>query len=140
MNMRKIAMAVAIMGANLATAAVSDEEAKQLGTTLTPFGAERAGSKDGSIPEYTGGIPFPIAKTGDEMMWNHLLRFHGYHYDFRGKQYVVDRSGRMTMTDEFTAQQEWPYYLENAGNPDIYYRVRSDKLMTRSVGAIHTYY
>ena len=31
------------------------DEAKQLGTTLTPVGAEKAGNKDGTIPEYTGG-------------------------------------------------------------------------------------
>jgi len=37
-------------------AAVSAEEAQQLGTTLTPFGAEKAGNADGSIPAYTGGI------------------------------------------------------------------------------------
>lgn len=36
--------------------AVSAEEAKQLGTTLTEFGAEKAGNKDGSIPAYTGGV------------------------------------------------------------------------------------
>ena len=37
-------------------AAVSADEAKQLGTTLTAVGAEKAGNKDGTIPEYTGGI------------------------------------------------------------------------------------
>lgn len=37
-------------------AVVSAEEAKQLGTTLTEFGAEKAGSTDGSIPAYTGGL------------------------------------------------------------------------------------
>jgi len=37
-------------------AAVSAEEAQQLGTTLTGFGAETAGNADGSIPAYTGGI------------------------------------------------------------------------------------
>lgn len=37
-------------------AAVTAEEAKQLGTTLTEFGAEKAGNKDGSIPAYTGGL------------------------------------------------------------------------------------
>ena len=42
-------------------AAVSEEEAKQLGTTLTAFGAEKAGNVDGSIPEYTGGIPYRSA-------------------------------------------------------------------------------
>ena len=36
-------------------AAVSAQEAAQLKTTLTPMGAERAGSKDGSIPAWTGG-------------------------------------------------------------------------------------
>jgi hypothetical protein len=34
---------------------VSEEEAAQLGQNLTMIGAEKAGNKDGSIPEYTGG-------------------------------------------------------------------------------------
>lgn len=37
-----------------AFAAVPADEAQQLGTTLTRFGAIKAGNKDGSIPEYTG--------------------------------------------------------------------------------------
>jgi hypothetical protein len=36
-------------------AQVSPEQAEQLKTTLTPFGAERAGNKDGTIPAWTGG-------------------------------------------------------------------------------------
>lgn len=35
--------------------AVSEEEAAKLGKELTPVGAERAASADGSIPEWTGG-------------------------------------------------------------------------------------
>jgi hypothetical protein len=42
-------------------AAVSPEEAKQLGNNLTPWGAEKAGNKDGSIPAYTGGLTKPPA-------------------------------------------------------------------------------
>lgn len=38
-------------------AAVSAEEAAKLGTTLTPLGAEKAGNADGTIPEWTGGLP-----------------------------------------------------------------------------------
>ncbi|MBB6341474.1 hypothetical protein HNP49_001631 [Pseudomonas fluvialis] len=38
-------------------AAVSADEAAKLGTTLTPVGAEKAGNADGSIPEWTGGLP-----------------------------------------------------------------------------------
>jgi hypothetical protein len=39
-----------------AHAALTADEAKQLGTTLTVVGAEKAGNKDGTIPEYTGGL------------------------------------------------------------------------------------
>lgn len=39
-----------------ALAAVSPEQAKQLGTTLTPSGAEMNGNADGSIPAWTGGL------------------------------------------------------------------------------------
>ena len=37
-------------------AAVSDEQAKALGNTLTPIGAEKTGNSDLSIPEWQGGI------------------------------------------------------------------------------------
>ncbi|EWH11000.1 hypothetical protein DS2_05510 [Catenovulum agarivorans DS-2] len=37
-------------------AKVSEQEAKQLGTSLTPIGAEKSANKDGSIPAWTGGI------------------------------------------------------------------------------------
>lgn len=42
-------------------AAPSAVQIKQLGTTLTPWGAEKAGNKEGTIPEYTGGLTTPPA-------------------------------------------------------------------------------
>ena len=54
-----LASSVCLMMAQATWAAVSAEEAKQLGTTLTEFGAEKAGNADGSIPAYTGGIRTP---------------------------------------------------------------------------------
>jgi hypothetical protein len=54
-----IAIAIASLTAGSALAAVSADEAKQLGTTLTAVGAEKAANKDGTIPEYTGGIKPP---------------------------------------------------------------------------------
>ncbi|CAM8639941.1 LolA_like domain containing protein [Comamonadaceae bacterium] len=42
-------------------AGVTAEEAARLKTELTPFGAERAGNKDGSIPAWTGGYTTPVA-------------------------------------------------------------------------------
>lgn len=62
----KLTIALVLTSAGAAGAAVSPEEAKQLGTTLTPIGAEKAGNKDGTIPEYTGGLttPPPTFKKG----------------------------------------------------------------------------
>ncbi|WP_442114130.1 DUF1329 domain-containing protein [Pseudomonas sp. NUPR-001] len=37
-------------------AAVSPQEAEQLGTTLTPLGGQKAGNADGSIPAWNGGL------------------------------------------------------------------------------------
>jgi hypothetical protein len=56
-----MALALASLTAGSAWAAVSADEAKQLGTTLTPTGAEKAGNKDGTIPEWTGGLTTPPA-------------------------------------------------------------------------------
>ncbi|MBY0243584.1 MAG: DUF1329 domain-containing protein [Burkholderiaceae bacterium] len=50
------ALAAMAAWAPLAHAAVSPEEAKLLGTTLTEFGAIKAGNKEGTIPPYTGGL------------------------------------------------------------------------------------
>jgi Protein of unknown function (DUF1329) len=56
-----IVAALASLCAPAAWAAVSADEAKQLGTTLTPVGAEKAGNKEGTIPEWTGGMTTPPA-------------------------------------------------------------------------------
>jgi hypothetical protein len=43
------------------SAAVTADEAAQLGKKLTLIGAERAGNAEGTIPEYTGGLTTPPA-------------------------------------------------------------------------------
>ena len=50
-----------ILGAHGAIAAVSAEEAKKLGTTLTEWGAEKAGNKEGTIPAYDAATAQPKA-------------------------------------------------------------------------------
>ena len=56
-----LAASVAAMFSASALAAVTADEAKQLGTTLTPIGAEKAGNKDGTIPAYSGPIGAPAS-------------------------------------------------------------------------------
>jgi hypothetical protein len=51
------AVATALLGvAAPASAKLSDAEIARLGADLTPIGAEKAGNKDGTIPEWTGGM------------------------------------------------------------------------------------
>ncbi|MFC5698039.1 DUF1329 domain-containing protein [Pseudomonas sp. GCM10022186] len=54
--LRSGALALALSSTSV-LAAVSPGEAEQLGTRLTPIGAEKAGNADGSIPAWTGGLP-----------------------------------------------------------------------------------
>ena len=62
MNYAKTLLAGALLAAlGTAHAAVSTEEAKQLGTTLTRVGAETTANADGTIPAYTGGLTTPPA-------------------------------------------------------------------------------
>jgi hypothetical protein len=70
-----IATLVAVSAASAALpahAAITPEEAKALGTTLTPIGAEKSGNKDGTIPAYAGGLTTAPAghKAGDGIRAN----------------------------------------------------------------------
>ncbi|EJM34492.1 Protein of unknown function (DUF1329) [Pseudomonas sp. GM33] len=58
---RAIILLAAILAVPTLQAAVSPQEAAKLKGELTPFGAEKSGNKDGSIPEWTGGYTTPIA-------------------------------------------------------------------------------
>jgi hypothetical protein len=62
--------ALAALIAGTAQAAVSAEQARQLGANLTLVGAEAAANKDGTIPAYSGGLTTPPAtyKKGDGLL------------------------------------------------------------------------
>ena len=191
-----------------ASAKVTAQEAEQLNTTLTPFGAEKAGNADGAIPTWEGGyttpipgfenggrrpdpfkddkplfsinaknmdkyadklsegqkallkkypatyridvyktrrtvaapqwvydntytnatraytdgddikgayggIPFPIPKSGLEVMWNHLLRHRPSAWHFQNDAMLGTSSGKVVMLNKVEAAQMMPYYLKD---------------------------
>ncbi|MFN3985772.1 MAG: DUF1329 domain-containing protein [Rhodocyclaceae bacterium] len=49
-----------------------------------------------TIDGTTGGIPFPIPKTGAEVIWNHLTRYRGEAYAMNWSQAAVTRDGGYT--------------------------------------------
>jgi len=52
--------------ANSALAKVTPEKANQLGDTLTPIGAEKAGNASGTIPKWTGGLHSKNSTSSDD--------------------------------------------------------------------------
>jgi hypothetical protein len=220
MHARTLLLAAAVVPL-AARAGVTAEEAKQLGTTLTAVGAERAGNADGSIAEYTGGLtippagfvagsghrpdpfaaekplfsidarnadrhaarlsegtlalmrrypdyridvypshrtvafpgfvtrntlaaavkahtangglslagvraayPFPIPRTGYEAMWNHLVRFTAVCDRRRIFAYVVEPSGRATLSSSAHLLESYPYWDEARPPSNVYFRLR----------------
>lgn len=81
----------------------------------TAKNATRCKTKDNglSIENCYGGIPFPIPKDGNEVMWNHLLSWKGQAYQFRFRSYVVGQDGKATMAAEGLNEVQYPYWFKN---------------------------
>ncbi|MGL4316110.1 MAG: DUF1329 domain-containing protein [Pseudomonas sp.] len=60
-TVQAIVTTMALLATGFAWSAVSPEEAAKLQKELTPLGGEKAGNKDGTIPEWTGGYSTPPA-------------------------------------------------------------------------------
>ncbi len=213
-NLHASVVLLAMTFASSVLAAVSAEEARQLGTTLLPWGAEKAGNKEGTIPEYVdervkppanydpkqpghlpdpwnekplysitaqnvaqyanrlseghiamfkkypdyrmdiykthrtaqypkyvidnslknatsckavndelrlegcyGGIPFPIPKTGNQVIWNHELHYGMPTGTGEGRGYLVSSEGKLILTAEQTLNGDSLYYDPNRTTP-----------------------
>lgn len=78
-----------------------------------------------------GGTPFPVPKTGYEVMWNSILRQESYS-ELRSQSWLVDSSGQKTPVNESIAKPDFPYYdvaqQPYDGRGKYYYRLRNDTL------------
>jgi hypothetical protein len=86
-----------------------------------------------------GGMPFPIPKTGREVMWNHQLRYQGSAgmATSSSRSWVVDGNGRPIKTSEQQTYSDFPYYEQNLTDrdPSMAWRVYSiTKSPARRVG------
>ena len=61
-----------------------------------------------------GGIPFPIAKSGLEVMWNHLARYRGDTYGMNWNQAAVLRDGSYTLV---RFEYEYDFHYGNLSKP-----------------------
>lgn len=65
-----------------------------------------------------GGTPFPIPKTGAEVMWNHLLRWRGASWHFNVNQILISADGTQTVTVDGLGDQQMPYYFQEGAPKD----------------------
>ncbi len=62
---RSAVASVVLLSVGAAKAGVTPDELAKLSNELTPFGAIRAGNKEGTIPAWTGGLTTELVKTPD---------------------------------------------------------------------------
>lgn len=74
-----------------------------------------------------GGIPFPIPKSGVEVMWNHVLRWRGeaWHWEFTAYQGTPD--GQWVNVSDSANDHTMPYYAQGRADKfgGEYWLVRS---------------
>ncbi|MCE4071508.1 MULTISPECIES: DUF1329 domain-containing protein [Pseudomonas] len=118
--------AVTLSAASGLSAQASNDEIKLLGSQLTPWGAEKAGNADGSIPEYTGGISSP--PPGFDRNSGHLVD----PYAAEKPRLIINASNIAQYHDKLTPGtiallQRWPEY-----RLDVYPTHRSYPAMSES--------
>lgn len=88
-------------------------KANAVGATLEDNGQRVAGSSP--------GVPFPIPQSGLEALWNHMVRWVGYQYEFTGEDIYVDRNGNKVLAGIHNSSWDFPIYLQYT-QPDRDYR------------------
>ena len=73
------------------------------------------------IENAAGGIPFPIPKSGHEVVWNHLLAYWGPARETRLSTYVVSAAGQIDLTSRYREIADFPYDYPNSP-PDSFGR------------------
>lgn len=129
--MKKIGLVAACVALAVSSqqvlANVSAEEAAELGKSLTPLGAEKAGNADGSIPAWTGGITQPPAGytqgdfhidpfPGDKVLFTITAENHKEYAQFLSE-------GQKKLFETYPDTYKMPVYQtrRSASNPDFVY-------------------
>lgn len=74
----------------------------------------RHGRMVGDVPEGVyGGVPFPVPRTGAQVMWNHLLRWRAPYVSFPATDYELTPDGAPVLVSVNQVDQQMPYYVKN---------------------------
>ena len=80
-----------------------------------------------AIDNVLPGVPFPIPQSGNEAMWNFLLRYQGVSINSKYDSWNVDSAGVPSLATTGQAFISYPIY-ENLAQPissaDVYYQMK----------------
>jgi hypothetical protein len=80
-----------------------------------------------AIDNVLPGVPFPIPQSGNEAMWNFLLRYQGVSITTKYDSWNVDSAGVASLSTTGQANISYPIY-ENLNQPissaDVYYQMK----------------
>lgn len=63
-----------------------------------------------------GAPPFPIPKSGAEVIWNHILRWRGESWQREFHNTLITADGKRVMTTDAVASEESPYYFKDGAD------------------------
>lgn len=75
--------------------------------------ATHAKLEDGKLRGAYGGVPFPIPKTGEEVMWNHILRWGGESVRYLANWYTLQADGKAVLVSDTNNDQQFPFYYKD---------------------------
>lgn len=127
-------------------AAVTPEQAAQLGKTLTPLGAQKEGNKDGSIPEWIGGLKADAGKLVDGYVENpYAAEKPLFVIDAKNVDTYKDKlsPGQLGMFKRYPDTYRMPVYPTHrtAAVPDSIYKVTAENALTANLvdGGLHDF-
>jgi hypothetical protein len=78
----------------------------------------KASSKELKLEGCWGGTPFPIPKTGNEVMWNHLLQYMAHAYGGGTDSTLTPPDGKAILTGRSVVSQQYDYYDPKSTKPN----------------------
>jgi hypothetical protein len=75
-------------------------------------------TEDGvAIHQVRPGVPFPIPRSGHEVMWNHRLHYMGRAVTFKYEGWLVDSTGQRVQTSAALSRWEFPIFDPGRAEP-----------------------
>ncbi len=110
-----------------------------LDNTIKNASACKAVNQELRLDGCYGGLPFPIPKTGNQAMWNHVANYLSWNVDGRSEYWLVPTTGDAVLNGRSTWLNNYPYYDPDNKSPfpadGIFYRyLGKDEAPARAVG------